>query len=255
MSIKAIIYCDSKNIGQTPDIDLYHSRFLHSLSLDKRDASPEQEADLQKEHQKYAKSIYRDSLLIAVDGASNILYANMVIPDVVIGDMDSIAGDVLSYYRTRANVEIFPARKDETDTELALNWCATNNIDDVLIINTLEGDFAHTIGNVMLLFKARELGIRARIFNFRELAFLVPAEWCYSGRGKRKISLIPISAVVSGVETSGLTYPLRNEDLFRHSTRGLSNVFVDGEIKICYKYGDLLGVLESDMEDLLWIKI
>ena len=234
MSIKAIIYCDTIASNHAIDLEATLTNLSNFLLFNQ---------------QKFPKE--PKTILIAVDSGANILYRNGVTPEIVIGDMDSIDPEVLAYYRQRTTVEIFPVHKDQTDTELALDWCFENNIRKVLIINSLQGEFAHALGIVALLFKARNNGVDATIYNGREQVFLLPREWSYRGKVGKKISLVPLTPSVEGVETSGLQYPLHEEVLFWHSTRGLSNVFIDAEIKICYRNGELLGVMESSIEEIL----
>ena len=191
------------------------------------------------------------NFLIAVDGGANNLFLYRIIPDIIIGDMDSIKPEVLEYYKPLSIIKTYPVHKDQTDTELALNWCIEKKIKEIIFINSLHGDIAHSLGVLMLLFKARENHIKAKIFNFSELIMLIPQKWTYHGHRGKKISLIPLTEVVSKVKTTGLEYSLHEEDLFRNSTRGLSNVFIDEEIKISYESGELLGVIEYSLGEIV----
>jgi thiamine pyrophosphokinase len=56
------------------------------------------------------------------------------------------------------------------------------------------------------------------------------------------VSLIPWGAEVTGISTSGLRWPLREETLHPHKTRGLSNVLLGEEATISLKSGLLLIV-------------
>ncbi|MBW6515814.1 MAG: thiamine diphosphokinase [Candidatus Cloacimonetes bacterium] len=235
MSIKAIIYCDDISINQATDIEADYNNFFRFLKS-----------------QTSKTNSLKEYLLVSVDSGTNSLYRQEIIPDVIIGDMDSIQPEILEHYRELTTIIIHPSQKDETDTELALNWCIENDIQEILFINRLQGNFAHSWGVVTLLFKARTKGIKAKISNFKELIMLIPHSWSYRGILGKKISLIPLTEVVTGVDTSGLGYPLRKEPLFWHSTRGLSNVFIDSEIKICYDSGELLVVMESTLEEILY---
>lgn len=59
-------------------------------------------------------------LLIAADSGANHCRALDLVPHIVIGDFDSVDKAVLSYFRDKSEFIEFPARKNKTDFELAL---------------------------------------------------------------------------------------------------------------------------------------
>jgi len=257
ISTRAIIYSEPQSLNQPyhekPNSNSFLSRLLKEF----------QEKSFQTIHPDIEVTGHSDqkkTLLIAVDGGANYLHEQEIIPDIVIGDMDSIKPETLKYYRNLTEIKSYPARKNETDTELALRWCLDNNnsaqtnmfIDEILFINTLQGSFAHSLGILSLLFSADEQGIGAEICTDQETIFLLPEMWHCRGKIGTKISLISLTEKATGIETEGLEYPLCRETLFRNSTRGISNVFVDEEIRICYTSGRLLVIIESTLEDLTW---
>lgn len=300
MSIKAIIYCNDNSLKKTPEIEARHDIFLRhllhkseinsevsSFQVIQKNFSKENNQDKDRvctcrsffANRKQSRSLLRKAnrdryQVIAVDGGANILCRRRFLPDLIIGDMDSIKPEVLDFYEGITEIKKFPTQKDKTDTELALDWCIEQQIEEVIILNTLLGSFAHSFGNIMLLFKARSFGLKTCVYNFRDIIFLVPdiltfqdsnssqpgdkddsgdtvREWRYSGQPERKISLIPLTEQVSHIETTGLGYPLKGETLYRNSTRGLNNVFIDEQIKVCYRDGELIGVMETTPEEVL----
>ena len=62
-------------------------------------------------------------IIVAADGGGLYLYEAGITPDILVGDFDSIPPKVLDYIRTQKNVTLktFPAEKDFTDMELALD--------------------------------------------------------------------------------------------------------------------------------------
>ena len=60
--------------------------------------------------------------IIAADSGLRHLYAMDMKPDLLLGDMDSIAPEILERSRKDGLVpRVFPTHKDETDTEIALS--------------------------------------------------------------------------------------------------------------------------------------
>lgn len=59
-------------------------------------------------------------LVIAADGGANICYSNEIKPHLIVGDLDSVADEVLAYYRqTQTEVLQFDCDKEHTDFELS----------------------------------------------------------------------------------------------------------------------------------------
>ena len=56
------------------------------------------------------------------------------------------------------------------------------------------------------------------------------------------VSLIPLEQIVYGVTTSQLKYPLLDEDLYMHRTRGISNVMQSTQAEVKIRKGNLLCV-------------
>ena len=81
--------------------------------------------ELQGTEEEYRKMIGKgDYIIIAVDGGLLLAEQLGLFPDVLLGDFDSIPRDRLDYYREKgAEIIPYPVEKDETDAELALNYC------------------------------------------------------------------------------------------------------------------------------------
>lgn len=183
-------------------------------------------------------------IVIAADGGAALALAAGVRPHVVVGDMDSLAGDALDALR-RAGVDIrtFPPRKDETDLELALLEAVRRGADDITIAGALGGRLDHTLGNVYLLTMAQLRGRNVRIVDGRVEAFVVWERAEIRGARGDTVSLIPLTPEVRGVETEGLEYPLRRESLFMGPGRGISNVMLGPVARVSTSDGILLAVV------------
>jgi len=183
-------------------------------------------------------------LVIAADGGAALALAAGVRPHVVVGDMDSLAGDALDSLR-QAGAEIltFPSRKDETDLELALLEAVRRGADDITVAGALGGRLDHTLGNVYLLTMAQLRGRSVRLVDGRVEAFVVWERAEIRGARGDTVSLIPLTPEVRGVETEGLEYPLRRESLFMGPGRGISNVLLGPVARVSTSDGILLAVV------------
>lgn len=189
------------------------------------------------------------SLVIAADGGARKAADLGRVPDVVIGDGDSLApAEQAELRRLGAEVLLFPAEKDESDTELALREAIARGGDEIVVLGALHGRrFDHAIANVTLL-ALRELeGRDVRLVDDDVTVRLVgrfdgPDEATISGRPGDLVSLLPIDASVDGIVTSGLRYRLQGEALRIGPSRGLSNEMTAPRARVRTARGRLLIV-------------
>lgn len=168
-----------------------------------------------------------DDHLVAVDGGLKHVRALGLVPHLLIGDLDSVSPEDLVDMRSRG-VEIrkYPAEKDETDFELALQYALNLDPDEILVVAGLGGRLDQTIGNIFLLADVRLNQKKIRLDDGRVEALLVHDEATITGRVGDIVSLLPLFGPVENVLTWGLRYPLRSETLYPDRTRGISNVMI-----------------------------
>ena len=187
--------------------------------------------------------------LIAADGGVNHLLKMDILPEVVIGDLDSIDEDTL-FTLTSAEVEIkqYSEDKDETDIELALRYAVELQPSAVLIVGALGGRLDQTLSNLSLLTDPTLPGIDIRLDDGVEEVFFCRATVAKGGqaevrgRSGETVSLIPWHGSVEGVITEGLQWPLYGETLFPSKSRGISNVMLGDTALVKIDKGLLLIV-------------
>lgn len=181
--------------------------------------------------------------IIAVDGGGAKLVQLGIRPRVLLGDFDSLTPAVVDYFANQ-DVEIirYPAAKDQTDLELAIDWAVARGFKVLRILGGLGDRLDHTLGNVGLLIKAKRQGVEARLLDAVHEMWVVEQRAVITRKPGWALSLIPLPAA-SGVSTAGLEYPLQDEDLTFEQTRGLHNLFAQEEAEITLKAGLLLVVL------------
>ncbi len=181
--------------------------------------------------------------VIAADGGSRYLQKLNQRPDVVIGDMDSLTDDV-GEWLAAGDVRFVrhPTAKDETDLELARLFAAANYPDDILVLAALGGRLDQTLANILLLAHPRLRGRRVAIVSQYERAWLANGRTQINGAVGDTVSLIPFSGSVRVAETSGLLWPLHQEQLVFGSARGISNVLTAVPAEIVVADGRLLCI-------------
>ena len=197
-----------------------------------------------------------DDYLIAADGGANYLLKMGILPEIVIGDLDSIDDDTL-FDLTSADVEIkqYSEDKDETDIELALTYAVELRPDAILIVGALGGRLDQTLANLSILTDPTLPGIDIRMDDGLEEVFFCRASAGKGGQAEVKgrsgdtVSLIPWHGSVEGVYTEGLQWPLYGETLFASKSRGISNVIVNDTASIRIQSGLLLVVHRRQSEE------
>jgi len=185
--------------------------------------------------------------LVSVDGGMRHLKALDLLPQIVIGDMDSIDAESLSALE-QGGTEIlrYPAEKDQTDFELALDILAERGFNEILVIGALGGRVDQALANIWLLAERSQPGFSISFDDGCEQVFLIQNKLTLKGQKGDQVSLIPYQSPVQGITTEGLEYPLNNETLFPEKTRGLSNVLIGEQAQISIKSGRLLCIHRSE---------
>lgn len=184
-----------------------------------------------------------DDVYIAVDGGLRHLLNLYKIPQLLIGDLDSISPAELHGIEAQGiEVRRFKVDKDETDLELALLTTVEKGFDELLLIAVLGGRLDQTLANLFLLSLPELAKIKVTIENGTEEIFLIRDTAEIHGKAGDVISLLPINGEVVGVETRDLKYPLRYETLLPQKTRGISNVMLTEQAGVSIQSGCLLCI-------------
>ncbi len=187
-----------------------------------------------------------DDLVIAADGGTHHALAAGVIPDVVIGDLDSLSPQAQAQVEANGSQIIrFSPRKDETDLELALLHAACEGATEIIILAALGGRLDQTIANLLLLAMPELREIDVRVVEGAQTAFLIFDETLVTGRPGDTVSLIPLGGDAVGVTTEGLEWPLQGETLHFGPARGVSNVLTAEQARVRVRQGLLLCVVTN----------
>ena len=186
-------------------------------------------------------TINDSDLVIGVDGGIAHCLAVQRVPDVILGDFDSIDPAVLDDERlTNCHRYSYPARKNVSDLELALQYLCNESIDRVVLIAISGGRSDHLLFNWLLPLQQRwpfsiellDKSVHAHVLTHHASLELAT----YKGQ---TISLLPFPWA-AGVTTDGLDYPLHDATMSPGSTLGVSNVATANRIKVSVSSGQLL---------------
>ena len=183
------------------------------------------------------------SLIIVCDGGVRHVQQLGIKPDVIIGDMDSLEpAQLKSYPAQGVKIIKYPANKDFTDTELALDYALNLKPTVIYIWGALGGRLDHTLANMFLLRKGQKAGIKTYLIDEYCEAFIVDKEETFVDAKGVTVSLFAFSPKVEGLSLSGFVYLLKDAVLTMGESLGVSNIINKAHAKISVRAGNLLVV-------------
>lgn len=181
-------------------------------------------------------------IIIACDGAVVQLLKNDIIPNFIVGDLDSIPQQMFGSQIEKLGITVIPMpNQDSNDLAKALQYCKYLDATNIDVIGVEGGRLDHQIG---AYFSLCEQGSNAILHLDNWTARLVPREGLVfdSIEKGKNISLFAIGTV-NGVKISGVKWSLNNQQLLP-GTNGLHNESSGGRIQISHLEGHLLLLLE-----------
>jgi thiamine pyrophosphokinase len=195
-------------------------------------------------------------LVIAADGGALKARRAGLVPELVVGDGDSLGAVGLAEIRAAGiELELAPAAKDESDLELAVLAAVARGAERLTMLGAMGGArFDHALANAWLLAHPALDGRPAALLDGGSRVRLLSAdadpgvpgagrtELVLRGSPGDLVSLLPFGGDAVGVTTRGLAYPLLDEPLRAGPARGLSNVRLGLEARVSLRSGRLLIV-------------
>jgi thiamine pyrophosphokinase len=144
--------------------------------------------------------LYQADLVICADGGAHHAKALDVIPDYVIGDMDSIAPDFLDELRNNGHTQVvIDPNQDTTDLEAAITLAISFKPREIILLGAIGDCIDHTLANALCLMKIAPM-IKTRLIDDKNEVTLVQNFVEITGKKDDIVSVIPLTDV------KGLTY-------------------------------------------------
>ncbi len=194
------------------------------------------------------KFIYKreNDIIIAADGGYDHLKRINIIPDLLIGDLDSLADGVV----LPENVEVlrYNSDKDDTDIFLAAKHAVSLGFRTIVFFGCLGGRFDHSLANVQMLAWLTREGVKAFLCSQTQIiTALKDLALNFSERNKGYISVFAYTAEATGVNLNGFKYCLENASLSALVPVGVSNEFIGKTGKISVENGILILVWQNNI--------
>lgn len=177
------------------------------------------------------------NFIIAADGGANYLRTMNIVPDLIIGDLDSIKKTNLAYFKNKSDI-LRIREQSTTDFEKSLLYCINENKNNLIVFGTSGNRSDHSLNNFSILKRYyKKLDIRLISGDYEIL--YVKKKITFPYRTKETVSLLGMPKAVN-VNSKGLKYKLINTDLEFGIKEGALNESTSSEISIEFDSGCLL---------------
>jgi len=188
-----------------------------------------------------AAAIDSRDIVVGVDKGIGYCMSVGIVPDLLMGDFDSIDPMLLEDSRLDGvEKQSFPARKNSSDLDLALQWLRSANVSHVTLLAISGGRSDHHLLNWLLPLQ-EDWPFTLQLIDATVHAYLITPQYPLKtvATSGQVVSLVPMPQAL-GVCTEGLEYSLHDAELAAGSTLGLSNVASQVSIGVSVSSGRLL---------------
>lgn len=202
--------------------------------------------------QRLASVVPEHAPVIAADsGVDHALSLGLRVTTVV-GDLDSVSPTGLGAARAGgADIVVHPEDKDATDLELALHLAVASAPAGIVVLGGHGGRADHHLANLLLLAGPGLAAVAVTAWMGAALVTVIRHRASLRGPVASIVSLFPIHGDVQGITTSGLAFPLTDEDLPAGTSRGVSNRLALARAEVHVRHGVLVAVQPDALEELL----
>lgn len=180
-------------------------------------------------------------LTIAADSGFDLALALGIIPDLLVGDLDSIKTSREYRNFPREQMVVYPPDKEKTDTEIGLDILRERGCKRIILAGGGGGRLDHILSIVQLLERIDGPDIW---LTSRERIEVIDAIIEFTGKEGEVISFLPLDPVVRGISSTGLKWPLDTMywERGKRGVSGISNCVTASEVRVGVDEGRLLMI-------------
>ena len=200
------------------------------------------------------KLVSENTVCFCADGGANFAFKYGKMPEMIVGDLDSIEKGVLEYYEKKnVLMKKFPKDKDFTDFELILkeiNKISENKnfVEKIFVVGGLGKRIDMSLSNLFITEKYKNLVFLQE----NEEIFYAEKSFVLKNKKECEFSIIPISEKVKKLTLKGFKFETDKIDVKRESSRLVSNVILENEASVEFENGKLIIILKNNNKNLLY---
>jgi len=194
---------------------------------------------------------FNDAKFIGADIGAMYLLKRGIIPDLAVGDFDSLTIEDWQLVQERVpKIERHIPEKDETDTELALLKALAYKPTEIILTGVTGGRLDHYEANLHILYRIQKMypSIEIKMINnFNCLQFLWPGQHrIIADHYFKYLSFFAFGDVVKNVTLRNVRYETTDEIIDIGTTRFTSNEIVGEYASISFSNGICLMIRSID---------
>ena len=167
--------------------------------------------------------------LICADGGSNSAKKLNLIPDFIIGDLDSSKESTLQYFNKKSKI-IRITRQNDTDVEKCLKFVIKNKVREAVLLGVTGDRLDHTFCN---------LGIVIKFFDKIKLNIIAENSFLTAYKSTAQLKTLPGETIsiygfdsTTRIISKGLKFPLKNIALPFGQRESTSNVALSNNVNL-----------------------
>ena len=179
------------------------------------------------------------STLFCADGGANSALKMNLVPNFIIGDLDSISEKSIKFFRGKVKI-IKLNRQNDTDVEKCLQTAIKQKFSEAVLVGVTGNRLDHTICN---------LGIVLKFYNKIKIKIVAENSHLQAISGTNKLTTIPGETIsiygidsVTKIYSDGLKYPLKNVSLPFGKKESTSNITLGNQITLNIRKGKIFVV-------------
>ena len=185
--------------------------------------------------------------ILAADGGTNHCVRAGILPDLIMGDLDSISVETLKISEAKnIPIEKFPVKKDSTDTELSIDYLIDKGYKDISLVGVIGSRMDHSLGNILLLTKLNDEKIKGKIIDENNIIYLIDDRLTLEKSVDSYVSILHITNSGINISLKGFEYELQHTDVKFASTFCISNKIIEEEGMITLHRGKALVFISKD---------
>lgn len=187
-------------------------------------------------------------LIVAADGGARHALVAGIVPDLIVGDLDSLGGDLAREMVGRgAELQRHPREKDKMDGHLAVLAASERGATAADFVCAAGGKPGAVFAIPHIMLAAERTGLRSTVVaDWGRMFVLEAGSRVVEGAAGDSVSIFPLAGPATGVTLEGMTYPLQNAILEPGDTLGFHNELVGRRATVSVEDGTLLVVQENE---------
>jgi thiamine pyrophosphokinase len=183
--------------------------------------------------------------IFCADGGTYHALALGLTPEMIVGDLDSLAAETIAQMEAAGvTLRRYSENKDQTDLELALDLAVADQPEEILLVTALGGRLDQALANILLLTQPKYGHVKLTLLDGLQSAIVLRdhSRLTLEGEPGDILSLVPLTPQVTGVNFSGVGWPLTQATLRLGSTWSISNVLKEQQARVEIDEGMVLLV-------------